>query len=125
MADDFEAADFGGVGHVRSYAGAGVVVSDADYSEGVRHVVREFAQVDDGSGLGQRHEADGHGQILRDDLVDLVLYGLYLPVGGAGVQNVVALALLALDVGVLRAGTAEHPHHRLVEDMFCCVHRSD
>ena len=121
--DDPEPSDFRGIAHMRPDAGAGVVVPYTYYAQGVRYIFRQFAQIDNGSGLGQRNEVHGDRQCGGDDLVDLVLDGLNLLRSRAFGEQVVALALLALDMGIARTGTAEHPHHSLIQDMLGCVHR--
>ena len=117
-----EVPDLRGVGDMGPDAGAGVVVPDPDYAEGLRDILRQFAQVHYRTGFCQGHELYRDRQAGCDYLVDLVLDGLNLFRGGALRQQIVAFALLALNMGVTRAGTAEHPHHRLVEDMFRRVH---
>jgi len=125
VGDNPEAAYLGGVGYVGPDAGACVVVPDPDYPEGLRDILRQLAQVDYRACLRQRYELNGDRQGSRYHLIDLVLNGLDLLLSGALRQQIVAFALLPLDMGVARAGTAEHPHHRLVEDMFGRVHRSN
>ena len=120
-----EVPDLRGIGDVGPDAGAGVVVPDPDYPEGLRDILRQLAQVDYRACLRQRHELNGDRQGCRYHLIDLVLNGLDLLRSGALRQQIVAFALLPLDMGVARAGTAEHPHHRLVEDVLGGVHRSN
>ena len=123
VGDNPEAAYLGGVGYMGPYAGAGIVIAYTDYPEGLRDILRQLAQVYYSTGLCQRHEFYRDWQAGCDYLVDLVLDCLHLLRSRAFGEQVVALALLALYMGVARTGTAEHPHHRLVEDMFCRVHR--
>ena len=123
VGDNPEAAYLGGVGYMGPDTGAGIVVAHTDYPEGLRDILRQLAQVHYSTGFCQRHELNGDRQGCRYHLIDLVLDGLNLLRSWAFGEQVVALALLALDMGIARTGTAEHPHHRLVEDMFCCVHR--
>lgn len=120
-----EVPDLRGIGDVGPDAGAGVVVPDPDYAEGLRDIFRQLAQVDYRTGLRHRNELNGDRQGGRYHFIDLVLDGLDLLRSGALRQQIVAFALLPLDMGVARAGTAEHPHHRLVEDMFRRMHRSN
>ena len=47
VADDAELPYLRGVAHVRSYAGAVIVIAYADYAKCLRSVFREFAQVHD------------------------------------------------------------------------------
>ena len=47
MADDAELPYLRGVAHVRSYAGAVIVIDHTDYAQCLRSVFREFAQVHD------------------------------------------------------------------------------
>ena len=121
--DDPEPSDFRGIAHMRPDTGAGIVVAHTDYPEGLRDILRQLAQVHYSTGFCQRHELNGDRQGCRYHLIDLVLDGLSLLRSWAFGEQVVALALLALDMGIARTGTAEHPHHSLIQDMLGCVHR--
>ena len=123
MGEDFEVADFGGVLDVGADAGAEVVVADADEAEGLAGIVGELPEVHLGRHLATLHELVANGQTLCYHHVDAALNLRHLLVGGAGVEEIVALALLALDMRIARPRTAKHPHHRLVQNMLRRMHR--
>ena len=110
----FEVADFGGVVDVGADAGTEVVVADADKAQRLAGVVGELPEVHLGRHLSPLHELVADIEVAVDDFVDSALNLRHLLVGGAGVEEVVALALLFFDMRVARPRTAEHPHHRLV-----------
>ena len=56
--------------------------------------------------------------LLRSDLIDLGLDCLHLVVSRAFGKQIVALALLPLDVCITAARAFEHVHHRAVQDML-------
>ena len=100
VGDNPEAAYLGGVGYMGPDAGAGIVVAHTDYPEGLRDILRQLAQVHYSTSFCQRHEFYRDWQAGCDYLVDPVLDGLDLFRGGALRQQIVAFALLALDMGV-------------------------
>ena len=59
-----------------------------------------------------------HRQRRRNDLIDLGLDGLHLVVSRAFGKQIVALALLPLDVCIPAARASEHVHHRAIQDML-------
>ncbi len=122
VGEDFEVADFGGVLDVGADASAEVVVADADEAECLAGVVGQLPEVHLGRHLATLHEFVANGQMLRYDLVDAALNFRHLRVGGAGVEEIVAFALLALYMSVPRPRAAEHPHHRLVQNMLRRMH---
>ena len=93
-----EVPDLRGVGDMGPDAGAGIVIAYADYPKCVRHILRQLAQVHYRTGLRQRNELNSDRQAGCDYLVDLVLDGLDLFRGGTLRQQIVAFALLALDI---------------------------
>ena len=101
VGDNPEAAYLGGVGYMGPYAGAGIVIAHTDYPEGLRDILRQLAQVYYSTGLCQRHEFYRDWQAGCDYLVDLVLDCLHLLRSRAFGEQVVALALLALYMGVV------------------------
>ena len=123
MADNPELSYLRAVLDMGTDAGAVVVVPDAHDAESLGRVLREFAQVNHPRGLFPGDEAHGDGQRCGDDLVDLRFNGLHLFIGRAFVEQVVALALLALDVRVAGARASEHFHHRPVQDVLAGVRR--
>ena len=118
VADDAELPYLRGVAHVRTYAGAVIVIAHSDDAKCLRSVFREFAQVNYRCGLFPAHIFHGHRQRRRDDLIDLGLNCLHLVVSRAFGKQIVALALLPLDVGIPAARASEHVHHRAVQDML-------
>ena len=122
VGEDFEGADFGGVLDMGADTGAEVVVADAHQAERLAGIVGQLPEVHLGRYLATLHELIAHGQMLRYHFVDAALNLLHLLVGGSGVKEVVALALLLFDMCVARPRTSEHPHHGLIENMLCRMH---
>ena len=68
MADDAERPYLRGVAHVRSYAGAVIVIAHSDDAQCLRSIFRKFAQVHDGCSLFPSHIIYGRRQRSCDDL---------------------------------------------------------
>ena len=108
----------GGVAYMRAYAGAGVVVADTHYPHSVGRVVGKFPEVYDRGGGSAGHELHADLEPAAYYLVDAFFDAAHLCFVRTGGEEVVALALLALYVGVPRTGAAEHPRHRGVQYVF-------
>ena len=68
MADDAELPYLRGVAHVRSYAGAVIVIAHSDDAQCLRRTFRQFAQVHYRCGLFPAHIFYCHRQRSCDDL---------------------------------------------------------
>ncbi len=121
--ENFEGADFGSVLHMGAHAGTEVIVADTDEAEGLAGIVGQLPEVHLWRHLSPLHKLVAHGQVLRYHLVHPALNLLHLLLRGAGVEQVVALALLTLNMRIPRPRAAEHPDHRLVQYMLRRMHR--
>ena len=117
-AEHFEAAYLGGGANVAAYAGADVVVADADKADGVGSILGQAVGIDLGGQLVAGDELEGDGQVVVDELLHLALNLLFLLAGGLVVEVEAHLALLALDVGIIGAFAAEDANHGLVQEVF-------
>ena len=97
-----------------AYAGADVVVADADQSDGVGGILWQPVGIDLRGQIVARDEFEGDGQVVVDELLHLALNLLLLLAGGLVVEVEAHLALLALDVGIKGPFAAEDANHGLV-----------
>lgn len=105
-----------------THAGADVVGADAHETEGGTGIFGELAEVHLGWDVIAVDKLDGDIHVGVDYLVDFILDGLDLMVGWCGVEYIVALAFLLLDVGVARALATEHLDHCGVQNMLRRMH---
>ena len=81
-------------------AGAEVVVANADEAEGLASIVGQLPEVYLRRHFSPLHKLIADGQVLRNHLVDPAFNLLYLFLRGAGVKQIVALALLLFDMRI-------------------------
>lgn len=120
---DLEGPYLGGVFHVCTDAGAGIIVSNFHYAECLRDILGEFAQINICSCLSEWHELNSDIKILSYHLIDLCLYFGYLGLCGLSIEDVVTFGLFLLDMSVSGAGTAEHLYHGGIKYMLGSMHR--
>ena len=122
-AKDFKATNLRGATHMLPNAGTDIIVTNAHQSYHLRrvigqpveaHLIRDMVAVN-------KLKSDGH--VLIDQLVHAPLYLSFGFSVWFRVKDICDLALLALDVRIVRPGTAKHTYHRLVEQMFRRVRR--
>ena len=113
-----EAAYLSGGAHMTAYAGANVVVSDANQSDSVAHIIRQTAGINVSGQAVERHEVEGDGQVSVYQLVHAPLYLFLLLSRGFVVQNKAHLAFFPLHMGIVTASTAKEPNHGLVQQML-------
>lgn len=123
VADDFEAADFSSVAHVKPDAKALVVVADFHHTHRFRRIVGQAAQVEARLGFGLRNELGCDGQMAVNHAVDFRFECRHFAVSGAVVEPVVELAFFALDVRFKRPPAAEKINHCAVHNVLGGVHR--
>ena len=102
-------------------AGTNVVVADTNQADSIACVGRQTAGVHLRWQVIAAHKLESDGQIFIDKLVHAPLYLLFLLAVGLLVEVEAHLALLPLDVSIVAAFTAEHPDHRLIQQMLSCV----
>lgn len=81
-------------------AGAEVVVANADEAEGLASIVGQLPEVYLQRHFSPLHKLVADGQVLRNHLIDAALNLMHLLLRGAGVEEVVALALLPFDMRI-------------------------
>ena len=103
-------------------AGAGVIVSDADDTDGGVSICRKSLEVEAGPGLFPGDEGFCDRQIGPDHVIDPSLDLSDLLVREGTIKTVVTFGFLFLDMGTQGPTAVEHPGHGTVQDVFGGVH---
>ena len=119
----FEMSDFRSVIDMRSDTRANVIISDADNTQCVACVFRQLAKIDDLLGFRFRYKFDCNRQMPVDHLIYPAFHLCHYFGCRFFRQLVVTFTLFPFYMCILRTRATEHTDHRLIQDMFCRMHR--
>ena len=117
-AEHLKTAYLGGAADMLADAGADVVVADIHQADGVGGILGKAGSINLLWQFVAGDELEGDGQILVDELVHAALDLLLFLARGLVVEVEAHLALLPIDMGIVRALAAEDSDHRLVQQML-------
>ena len=99
-------------------AGTDVVVADAHQSDAVADAIRQTVYAHALRHLAEFHHLKGDRQVFGYQPLHLTLYLLLFLTCGLVVYMKAHLALLTLDMGIIRAFAAKQAYHHLVQQML-------
>ena len=120
-AEHLETTDLRGAADMLADTGTDVVVADTHQADGVGGIVGQAGLIDLLRQLVAGDKLERHGQICFDELVHATLYLFFFLATGLLIEMETHLAFLPLDMGIVRALTAEDPLHGLIQQMLCGV----
>ena len=118
-AEHLEAAYLRGASDVLADAGTDVVVTNTDKTDGVGGIIRQTIEADIVRQLIAGDKLESDGQVFLDKLVHTAFNLLFLLTRRLVVEIEAHLALLTLDMGIIRTLTAKDAYHRLIQKMLC------
>ena len=118
MVQNFEPADFVGIAHMWTNAGANVVIAYEHQTDGSLRTFGQLTEISQQRGFGKGHHAVGNRQVLPDDFIDTAFDFNHEFVRWSSINEIVAFTLFTLDVAVHGTLAAEHPNHGLVQNML-------
>ena len=124
-AKHFETAYLGRTAYMLTYAGTDVVVSNTYKTDGFGDIIGQTIGIYAFGQIIARDKFEGNGKILVDKLVHATLNLLLFLARRLMIKKETHLALLTLDMSIIRALTAEDADHRLIKQMLGCVRRRE
>lgn len=99
-------------------AGTDIIVADTDQTDGIGSIIGQTVETDIVRQLITGDELECDGQVFLDELIHTTLYLLFLLTRRLVVEIEAHLALLALDMGIIRTLTAKDADHGLIQKML-------
>ena len=120
-AKHFETAYLRGAAYMTANTGADIIIANTDKSDRVGGILWQTISRDLLREIVTGDKLKGYRQILVDQFIHPTLYLLLILTRRLTVKIKTHLALLPLNMRIVRPLASKHPDHRLVQQMLRCM----